>query len=181
MAFMSVLPRPPKKILFPNEVILQTSHFTVAQDWEVPIRAFYVIGSVQARRSITDFEDRETIELIRLQRLVRECMRTLLGILDVYFFQNEDSEHGFHIWIFPRYPWMESVAGKKIESVRPIIDHAVQHVNERVLEEIYRTNELVRKYLAHIPVDDYLRQDLLTKEAEDMRARSEHRELGSYT
>jgi diadenosine tetraphosphate (Ap4A) HIT family hydrolase len=150
-----------KQILFPDEVILRTDHFTVAQDWEVPIKGFYIIGSIQTRRSIIDFNDNEIIELARLQKLIRECMKTLLGILDVYFFQNEDSDHGFHIWIFPRHPWMDKIAGRKIQSVRPIMEHAVKHVTEEVLDEIRTANNRMRKYLEHLPVEDYLQHDLL--------------------
>jgi hypothetical protein len=101
------------------------------------------------------------VELIRLQRLIRECKKTVIGISDAYFFQNEDSDHGFHIWIFPRHPWMDRVAGRKIQSVRPIMDHAVKNVTKRTIEEIYRINSRMRAYLEHIPVEDYLGRDLL--------------------
>jgi diadenosine tetraphosphate (Ap4A) HIT family hydrolase len=158
---MSQRPDTPKT-LFPDEVILRTDRFIVAQDSEVPIKGFYIIASVQPRRSILDFNDREIIELARLQKLIRECMRTLLGILDVYFFQNEDSGHGFHVWIFPRHPWMDKIAGRKIQSVRPIMEHAIRHMSNEVFEEIRAANNRMRDYLEHLPVDDYLRQDLLS-------------------
>jgi diadenosine tetraphosphate (Ap4A) HIT family hydrolase len=151
-----------KQILFPDEVILRTDHFTVAQDWEVPIKGFYIIGSIQTRRSIIDFNDNETIELARLQKLIRESMKILFGILDAYFFQNEDSNHGFHIWIFPRHPWMDQIAGRKIQSVRPIMEHAVKHVTKELLEEIRTANNQMRKYLKRLPAEDYLRDDLLS-------------------
>lgn len=158
---MSAQPILHKKVLFPDEVILRTDHFTVAQDWEVPIEGFYIIASIQPHKTILDFNDNEIVELIRLQRLIRECMKTLLGIIDVYFFQNEDSNNGFHVWIFPRHPWMDDIAGRKIQSVRPIMDHAVKHVDEALLEKIRNTNSRMRDYLEHVPLDQYLRGDLL--------------------
>jgi diadenosine tetraphosphate (Ap4A) HIT family hydrolase len=149
------------KPLFPDEVILRTDNFTVSQDWEVPIKGFYILASATRRRSIIDFNEHETLELLRLQRLIRHCMKTLLGISDVYFFQNEDSDHAFHIWIFPRHSWMDRIAGRKIQSVRPIMDYAVKHATKELLQEIHRTNERMREYLSFLPIEEYLRRDLL--------------------
>ena len=57
-------------------------------------------------------------------------MKDVLGIKDVYLFQNEDTEHDFHLWMFPRQNWMEKF-GRKIESVRPIMNYA----KEKMLDE----------------------------------------------
>ncbi|HEV2957472.1 MAG TPA: hypothetical protein VGX95_15245 [Xanthobacteraceae bacterium] len=149
------------KILFPDEIILRTDNFIVAQDWEVPIKGFYIIASRQQRTSITEFNDREVIELGRLQKLIRECMKTLFGILEVYFFQNEDSSHGFHVWLFPRHAWMDKIAGRKIESVRPIMEHAIKHASDEVFREIRAANNHMRNYLDNLSIQDYLDQDLL--------------------
>jgi len=141
--------RAPASALFPDSVIVETTNFRVAQDWEIPIPAFYIVSSVQARRSIIDFNDSEIIELINLQRVVRRGMKEVLGISDVYFFQNEDSAHGFHIWMFPRHKWMDEKFGRKIESVRSIMDYAVQHMNNKnVYEQINESNHKMKSYLS---------------------------------
>jgi hypothetical protein len=147
---MSALPQQaPASALFPNSVIYKTANFRVAQDWEVPIPAFYIISSVKRCRSIIDFTNEEILELMDVQRLVRQGMKDLLGISDVYFFQNEDSAHGFHIWMFPRHDWMDKKDfGRKIESVRTIMEYAVKHMqNEEVFDQIDRCNGQMKNFL----------------------------------
>lgn len=128
-------------ILFPDEVIIMTEFFRVGQDWEVPIPGFFIIAPTREMTSVTDFTDEEAIEFIRLVRSIRQGMRDILGIQEVYLFQNEDTDGGFHLWMFPRLEWMDSM-GRKIESVRPIMNYAKEHmIQESVFTE-------VRKYVA---------------------------------
>ena len=56
-------------------------------------------------------------------------MSKVLGIQEIYIFQNEDTEHGFHVWIFPRHKWMDKF-GTKIQSVRPIIEYAKTNMSD---------------------------------------------------
>ena len=66
----------------------------------------------------------------------------------VYLFENEDTKHWFHLWVFPRFEWMEEF-GQKVESVRPIINYAKEKMNTpKVREEV---KEFVRK------MRDYMR------------------------
>ena len=63
-------------------------------------------------------------------------MQEVLQIDEVYLFQNEDTKHGFHLWIFPRYKWMNQF-GRKIQSVRPIINHAKRNMtNDDVFKQV---------------------------------------------
>lgn len=116
-----------KNALFPDEVIFETEHFKVSQDCEVPIPRFFILAAKKTVRSITDFSEEELQEFASLIKTTRQAMSTVLGIKEVYLFQNEDSEHGFHLWLFPRYPWMEKF-GRKIQSVRVIMDHAEKNM-----------------------------------------------------
>lgn len=131
-----------------DEKIFETESFVVGQDWEVPILGFFIIASKdKTKNKISDFSDSELSELILLQKKVRLAMENLLGIKVVYFFQNEDTEHGFHIWCFPRHPWMEEF-GIKIESVRPIMEFAKDNMfTEENLEIIKKSCGEIRKEL----------------------------------
>lgn len=113
------------KILFPDELVFETSLFTIHQDWEVPIPGFFILSPKRIVRTIDEFTEEETEEYIRLIRKLRKGMKELLRIETVYFFQNEDSKFNFHLWIFPRYDWMEHF-GKGIGSVKSIINHATE-------------------------------------------------------
>ena len=74
-------------------------------------------------------------------------MRDVLKIEEVYFFQNEDTEHGFHLWIFPRHKWMEKF-GRKIQSVRPIMNYAKENnLNDNSLKVVKENAEKMRVYL----------------------------------
>ena len=124
------------KNLFPDEVILTTDNFIVAQDWEVPIAGFFILSSKRKIRSIAEFTDDEAKEFGVLIKKVRGGMLETLGINDVYFFQNEDSVHDFHLWMFPRYEWMKKF-GIKIESVRPIMQYAQNlEITDKLLAEV---------------------------------------------
>jgi len=118
--------------LFPDATVVDTRFFNVHQDWEVPIPGFFVLSPHRTLRTIMDFTDEESAEFIVLLQRLRMGMRDELGITDVYYFQNEDSEHGYHLWVFPRLPWMEE-HGRKIQSVRPIMNHSKKH---RVADEV---------------------------------------------
>ncbi len=136
------------KILFPNENIITTDLFSVNQDWEIPIPGFFIIAPLRKLKSIDDFTDEEASEFINLTRKIREGMRDVLKIEEAYFFQNEDSEHGFHLWIFPRHKWMEKF-GRKIQSVRPIMNYAKENMlSEDVFEEVRESVRKMKEFMS---------------------------------
>lgn len=139
------------KVLFPTEThtVLTTKTFNVGQDWEVPIEGFFIIGANDKKRlrTFADFSDDELHEFTDILKRVRVAMSKVLGIKDVYVFQNEDSEHGFHVWFFPRHAWMEPL-GRKIESVRPIMKMALQERSvEPYLSEVTAATKKVHDFL----------------------------------
>jgi diadenosine tetraphosphate (Ap4A) HIT family hydrolase len=134
------------KNLFPDEIILTTDNFAVAQDWEVPIPAFFILSTKRKIRSIAEFTDEEAAEFGPLIKKVRQGMLDVLEIKDVYFFQNEDTEHGFHLWMFPRYEWMKEI-GVKIESVRPIMLAAQKfELTDELMAEVKKSASIMKDY-----------------------------------
>lgn len=134
--------------LFSTDQIIESECFDAHQDWSNPIVGFFIIASKDtSRRSITDFSKEELSELFGLITQVRGAMDKMLGIKDVYLFQNEDTEHGFHIWLFPRHEWMEE-CGRKIESVRNILDISKkERAREPYISEVKDAARKVRDYL----------------------------------
>ena len=133
--------------LFPNEKIIITKFFDAHQDWKVPIPGLFIIESLRKIRSIAELNDDEAADFINLIRKVRLGMKDILGIEDVYLFQDEDSRHGFHLWMFPRHQWMEQF-GRKIESVRPIINYAKENMaNEEVFQQVKESAAKMRDYM----------------------------------
>lgn len=137
----------PKK-LFPSETVLLTEHFDAHQDWINPIVGFFIVASKDAtKRSISDFTNEELAELSVVMKKIRIAQREVLGIQDVYIFQNEDTDHGFHMWMFPRHAWMEEF-GRKVGSVKAIIDHAAANrISDADLQEVRDAVAKVRVYL----------------------------------
>ena len=131
-----------------GEIFLKTKHFVIKQDSEVPIPGFFIVTSKRKIHSFADFKDDEKKEFIDILCKLRKGMRSVLKIKDVYFFQNEDSEWGFHLWVFPRYRWMEKF-GRKIQSVRPIMEHAKKNMTtEKDIQKVHDTSEKMRKYMS---------------------------------
>ena len=124
----------PPQFPFQDEEVFRSKYFTVSQDWETPIPGFFIISSNRKVRSIAELDTEEASELIKITIQIRKGMKDILGIENVYLFQNEDTEHNFHVWMFPRHPWMEKF-GRKIESVRPIMLYAKENMER---EDVFK-------------------------------------------
>jgi len=136
-----------KNILFKNEDIFDNKHFNIGQDWETPIPAFFILRTKRNIHSIADLTNEESLEFITILRKVRIGMKKILKIKNIYLFQNEDAKSGFHIWIFPRYDWMEEF-GRKIQSVRPIMDYAEKNlVNESMIKEVKDSVQKMQEFM----------------------------------
>lgn len=132
--------------LFPDEKIFETNFFTVHQDWECPIPAFFIVAPKRTIRTIDEFTNEEASEYIFLIRALRKGMKEVLNISNVYFFQNEDTKHNFHLWVFPRYEWMNTF-GRKIESVKPIMNYAAQNMlGEEHIAEVKNAATKMKEY-----------------------------------
>lgn len=132
--------------LFPDEKVFETKFFTIHQDWEIPVPAFFIVAPKRTIRTIDEFTNEEAVEYIFLIRALRKGMKDVLTIRDVYFFQNEDTKHNFHLWVFPRYDWMEKF-GRKIESVKPIMNYAAQNMlGKEQIDEVKNAVIKMREY-----------------------------------
>jgi hypothetical protein len=61
---------------------------------------------------------------------IRSAQRAALGIEHVYYFYTEDATHHFHVWMVPRLHLVRQF-GRSIESVRPALLHARDHMSDR--------------------------------------------------
>jgi diadenosine tetraphosphate (Ap4A) HIT family hydrolase len=123
--------------------IVETKYFNAHQDYEVPIPGFIMISSRRHFQSIDEFTRDEQGDFIKILCDMRLAMRKALNIKVVYLFQAEDTLHHFHIWIIPRYGWMEKKFGKKIESVRPIIKYSKEKLKTK--SNLKKVDEAIRK------------------------------------
>jgi diadenosine tetraphosphate (Ap4A) HIT family hydrolase len=137
-----------KNILFPEDIIITTNNFSVGQDWEIPIPGFFILAPLRKIKSITEFTKDELSEYIDITQKIRFGMKDVLNIDIVYFFQNEDTSHNFHLWIFPRYEWMNKF-GFGIQSVKPIMNYAKENmVTDLVITEVKKCVNKMKIYLS---------------------------------
>ncbi|MNW60824.1 Diadenosine tetraphosphate (Ap4A) hydrolase [Fontibacillus panacisegetis] len=110
-------------------VIYESSNFHVHQDVAYPIRGLVILASKRHFYCMDELTGEEQFEYITLIHKIRNEQRNRLGIDKVYYFYNEDTTHHFHIWMVPRYEWMNKF-GKSVESLRPVLLHARNNMND---------------------------------------------------
>lgn len=110
--------------------IIETELFQAHQDQEVPIPGFVILATKRHIASVDEFTENEAAEFVALLRRIRHAQRTVLGIATVYLIQEEDTRDHFHLWLLPRYEWMndEEKFGRRVSSARPVLKHAREHM-----------------------------------------------------
>ena len=123
--------------------IVKSKYFDAHQDYEIPIPGFVIISSRRHIQSVDEFTDNEQQDFIKLLCRIRSALREVLGIEVIYMYQREDTCHHFHFCILSRYDWMTEKFGKKIGSVRSIVNFAKK--NLRIKSEIIKVEEATQK------------------------------------
>lgn len=123
--------------------IIRSKYFDVHQDFEIPIPGFMIVTSLRHVKAVDEFTDDESSEFVKVLRASRKLQRDVLGIKTVYLHQEEDTSHHFHLWMFPRYEWMESKFGLKAESMRPIMEYARKALKNS--EDLSQLDDSVKK------------------------------------
>ncbi|MBT2687482.1 diadenosine tetraphosphate hydrolase [Bacillus sp. ISL-47] len=123
--------------------IFESENFHAHQDVAYPVKGLVILASKRHIKCLDELTETERAEYINLLSKIRKSQREVLGIEHVYYFYNEDTTHHFHTWMVPRYEWMDQF-GRSVESVRPVLLHARNHMNhgENVSE--------VRKAIANL-------------------------------
>jgi diadenosine tetraphosphate (Ap4A) HIT family hydrolase len=136
--------------------IVRTEYFDAHQDFSIPIPGFVILSARRHVRSVDEFTDAELVDFARLLKRTRSAMRASLGLESVHIFQEEDTRHRhFHLWIVPRYPWMEEMFGGRIESIRPSIEYAKERMRTpEHLGEVDRAVDALRIALIENTIPD---------------------------
>lgn len=111
-------------------VIIETELFHAHQDVAYPIPGLVILASKRHFYCMDELTVEERLEYIELIFKIRDAQRRLLGIEKVYYFYNEDTKHHFHLWMVPRYKWMDEF-GHSVESLRPVLLHARNNLNNK--------------------------------------------------
>lgn len=133
--------------------IIETTWFNAHQDVAYPVPGLVILASNRHFFCFDEMTDDEAIDYMDLLRRVRAAQRDVLKIQHVYYFYNEDTTHHFHMWIVPRYEWMESF-GRSVESIRPILLHAREHMSDAV--NLKKVEETIVRLKQALHSDKYL-------------------------
>ncbi|MBG9691283.1 diadenosine tetraphosphate hydrolase [Lysinibacillus sphaericus] len=118
-------------------VLIETDYFHAHQDIAYPIKGFVIVASKRHIHCLDELNNDEKLDYLHLLTKIRQAQREVLGIAYVYYFYNEDTTHHFHIWMVPRYEWMNAF-GRSVESLRPVLLHARKNMNNEEHEKEVR-------------------------------------------
>jgi diadenosine tetraphosphate (Ap4A) HIT family hydrolase len=124
-------------------IIKETANFILHQDPEIPIKGFLIITTKLHLSSITQLQKSQVNELFDLYYDARKALLTFEDILECTLIQEERSKH-FHIWILPRYEWMNKQFKNSLSTIRPIMNFAKKNmkVQSNINEIITAANHL---------------------------------------
>jgi len=122
--------------------IIETEFFHAHQDVAYPLPGMVILASKRHIRCLDEMTAEEASDYIDLLRRIRKAQREVLGVEHVYYFYNEDTFHHFHMWMMPRYEWMNEL-GRSVESVRPILLYAREHMSDK--KSLATVEECVQK------------------------------------
>ena len=122
--------------------------FTIAQDFELPIPGFIVIAP---KRCVEFFNDLTNEERTKIFDLVNKVIKILKenNICDRFnvIFEEKKGRH-FHIWIMPRYKWMEEVSGSITRNIGKVFTYAKDNFkNQETYDKISGISNLLRDRL----------------------------------
>lgn len=117
------------EIIPPGGIILETRNFVLHQDPEIPIKGFLIITAKKHIKSIKELNYNEAQELFDLVYKARMAQKSIKDIKEVSIIQEERSEH-LHLWLFPRYKWMDEIFENSLKTVRDVMNYARENFSD---------------------------------------------------
>lgn len=123
----------------------ENERFTLSQDWELPIQGFFIVSPkrhIEKLCELTKDERNEMFEIVdKTVKILRDnkiCER-----FD-YIFEEKENRH-LHVWILPRYNWMNKIVNDIIDNIGIILEYAKTNFrNDENYEEIKRISDIVK-------------------------------------
>ena len=133
------------EVIPPGGIIRETENFILHQDPEIPIKGFLIIASKKHIKSISQLSFEESQELFDLVYKARRALESIDDIKEVSIIQEERSSH-FHLWLLPRYQWMDDICINSLSTIREIMNYARENCKTtKYINEILMTVELIRE------------------------------------
>lgn len=123
----------------------ENDKFTVSQDWELPIKGFFIVSPKRHIEKLSELTNEERNEMFDLVNKTVNILRknNICDRFD-YIFEEKENRH-LHVWILPRYDWMNEICEDIIDNIGLITKYAKENFrSNEVYEEINRINKIVR-------------------------------------
>jgi len=123
----------------------ENDRFTLSQDWELPIQGFFIVSP---KRHIEKLSELTTDERNEMFSIVDKTVKILRdnNICDRfdYTFEEKENRH-LHVWILPRYNWMNEIVDDIIGNIRIIFNYAKENFrNDENYKKIKEITEIVK-------------------------------------
>lgn len=127
----------------PGQVV-KTKHFTIAQDFELPINGFIVISSIRHIGSINEMTKEEKQELLTLIDIVIDCLKRLKVCPQYNVVWEEKDNNHFHVWLVPRHKYLlDAIGSNFMKKLGELFNYA--KTNLRTKENIKAINDTLKK------------------------------------
>lgn len=135
------------EVAAPGGTIAETKNFILNQDPEIPIKGFLIIASKSHIKSISQFSSEQSQELFNLVYRARIALKSIEDIKEVTIIQEERSGH-LHLWLLPRYEWMNEKFANSLSTVREIMTYSKNNLkSEENIASILSTVEKIKKII----------------------------------
>lgn len=124
----------------------ENERFTLSQDWELPIKGFFIVSPKRHIEKLCEMTDDERNEMFYIvDRTVKILRKNNICERFDYIFEERENRH-LHVWILPRYDWMKEIVNHIIDDIGIIFDYAKGNFrNNENYEEIKRISDIVRR------------------------------------
>jgi diadenosine tetraphosphate (Ap4A) HIT family hydrolase len=129
-------------------IVTQSDHFSLEQDLEVPIPGFLVLVSRRHFYCIDELTEAEQADCMAMLIKARKALREVLGVRHIHLVLEENTKNShFHLWLVPRYEWVDEKFGNRIDSVKPAMDYAKAEFSDGVSKQnLHKSVEALRSY-----------------------------------
>ena len=129
-----------KEFVLPCGLAYENDRFILSQDWKLPIKGFFIVSPKRHMETFSELTEEERIEIFRIVNKTIKILR-LNNICDRFnvIFEEKTNTH-FHIWIMPRYQWMEELVGNIRDNIGKIFEYA--KINLRTSENYKQIKEI---------------------------------------
>lgn len=123
----------------------ENERFTLSQDWELPIPGFLIIAPKRHIELLSELTEDERNEMFSIaEKAVRIMRENHICERFDYIFEEKENRH-LHVWLLPRYEWMNDCTDDIIANLGAISDYALENFrNDDKYREIERITGIVR-------------------------------------